>query len=34
MAARLRDDGFSPTLTHRDLQTAPQDSLEGTPVAI
>lgn len=34
MAARLRDDGFSPTLTHRDLQTAPQDSLEGTPVTI
>lgn len=34
MAARLRDAGFSPTLTHRDLQTAPQDSLEGTPVTI
>lgn len=33
MAARLRDAGFSPTVTHRDLQTAPQDSLEGAPVA-
>lgn len=33
MAARLRDEGFSPTVTHRDLQTAPQDSLEGAPVA-
>jgi len=34
MAARLREEGFSPTVTHRDLQTAPQDSLEGAPVAI
>lgn len=33
VAARLRDAGFSPTVTHRDLQTAPQDSLEGPPVA-
>ncbi|MBX3593044.1 RNase adapter RapZ [Sphingomonas sp.] len=33
VAARLRDGGFSPTVTHRDLQTAPQDSLEGTPAA-
>ncbi|MCW3836727.1 RNase adapter RapZ [Sphingomonas canadensis] len=34
MAGRLREAGFSPTVTHRDLQTAPQDSLEGAPVAI
>jgi UPF0042 nucleotide-binding protein len=34
MAARLREEGFSPTVTHRDLKTAPQDSLEGAPVAI
>jgi UPF0042 nucleotide-binding protein len=33
VAARLLDEGFSPTVTHRDLQTAPQDSLEGAPVA-
>ncbi len=33
VAARLRDAGFSPTVGHRDLQTAPQDSLEGSPVA-
>lgn len=33
VAARLHDAGFSPTVTHRDLQTAPQDSLEGPPVA-
>lgn len=32
IATRLRDAGFSPTVTHRDLQTAPQDSLEGPPV--
>ncbi len=32
VAARLRDAGFSPTVMHRDLQTAPQDSLEGPPV--
>jgi UPF0042 nucleotide-binding protein len=34
VAARLLNEGFSPTVTHRDLQTAPQDSLEGVPVAI
>jgi UPF0042 nucleotide-binding protein len=33
IAARLRDAGFSPTVNHRDLGTAPQDSLEGTPAA-
>ena len=27
----LRARGFSPTITHRDLAAAPQDSLEGTP---
>jgi UPF0042 nucleotide-binding protein len=27
----LRAQGFSPTVTHRDLAAAPQDSLEGTP---
>lgn len=32
VARRLRAAGFSPTVTHRDLQTAPQDSLEGAPV--
>ena len=30
-AARLRAAGFSPTVTHRDLAAAPQDSLEGVP---
>jgi UPF0042 nucleotide-binding protein len=25
----LRDEGFSPTVAHRDLAAAPQDSLEG-----
>ncbi len=34
MAARLREAGFSPTVTHRDTKTAPQDSLEGAPVSI
>ena len=29
VAQRLRDAGFSPTVTHRDLKTSPQDSLEG-----
>jgi UPF0042 nucleotide-binding protein len=29
MGAWLRDRGFSPTIVHRDLGTAPQDSLEG-----
>lgn len=33
VAGRLREAGFSPTVTHRDLQTAPQDSLEGPPGA-
>lgn len=28
IARRLRDAGFSPTLFHRDLRTAPQDALE------
>ncbi len=32
VARRLREAGFSPTVTHRDMQTAPQDSLEGAPV--
>lgn len=31
VAARLRDAGFSPTVAHRDLAAAPQDSLEGVP---
>ena len=31
MASRLRDAGFSPTVAHRDLATAPQDSLEDAP---
>lgn len=31
VAARLREEGFSPTVQHRDLGTAPQDSLEGAP---
>src|SRR4051812_40277920 len=30
-AKRLRDAGVSPTVTHRDLGAAPQDSLEGAP---
>jgi UPF0042 nucleotide-binding protein len=30
VAARLRGAGFSPTVAHRDLAAAPQDSLEGT----
>ena len=29
IAGRLRDAGFSPTVAHRDLAAAPQDSLEG-----
>jgi UPF0042 nucleotide-binding protein len=29
VASRLRDAAFSPTVTHRDLAAAPQDSLEG-----
>jgi len=31
VAKRLRDAGFSPTVAHRDLGAAPQDSLEGAP---
>ena len=31
IARRLQGEGFSPTLSHRDLGTAPQDSLEGSP---
>jgi UPF0042 nucleotide-binding protein len=31
VARRLRDAGFSPTITHRDLAAAPQDALEGRP---
>jgi UPF0042 nucleotide-binding protein len=31
VAKRLRDARFSPTVTHRDLGAAPQDSLEGAP---
>jgi UPF0042 nucleotide-binding protein len=31
LAKRLRAEGFSPTLAHRDLGAAPQDSLEGSP---
>lgn len=34
MARRLREEGFSPTVLHRDTKTAPQDSLEGAPVTI
>ena len=29
----LRRHGFSPTVVHRDLRAAPQDSLEGRPVS-
>lgn len=32
IAQRLRDEGFSPTVQHRDLGTAPQDALEPTPL--
>ncbi|TPG42925.1 RNase adapter RapZ [Sphingomonas koreensis] len=31
MASRLRAGGFSPTVAHRDLAAAPQDSLEDAP---
>lgn len=31
IARRLQAEGFSPTVTHRDLGTAPQDSLEDAP---
>jgi UPF0042 nucleotide-binding protein len=33
MASWLRDAGFSPTVTHRDLGTMPQNSLEDSPQA-
>ena len=33
LGQRLRDAGFSPTITHRDLGAAPQDSLEGPPAS-
>jgi UPF0042 nucleotide-binding protein len=33
VAARLRDAGFSPTVSHRDLGAAPEDALEGVPGA-
>lgn len=32
IAGRLRRAGFSPNLSHRDLETAPQDSLERPPM--
>lgn len=32
VAGRLRGEGFSPTVAHRDLATAPQDALERAPV--
>jgi UPF0042 nucleotide-binding protein len=34
VAARLRNEGFSPTVAHRDLAAAPQDSLEGAPESV
>lgn len=33
LGERLRAAGFSPTITHRDLGAAPQDSLEGPPAS-
>ena len=33
IGTQLRADGFSPTITHRDLGAAPQDSLEGSPAS-
>lgn len=33
LADRLRAAGFSPTIAHRDLGAAPQDSLEGPPAS-
>ncbi len=33
IAAALCRAGFSPTVAHRDLKAAPQDSLEGSPAA-
>ncbi|RMB55204.1 UPF0042 nucleotide-binding protein [Sphingomonas sp. PP-CE-3A-406] len=32
VARRLREEGFSPTVRHRDLGAAPQDALEGSSV--
>lgn len=34
IARLLQNRGFSPTITHRDLGAAPQDSLEGTPARV
>lgn len=31
IGGRLREAGFSPTIVHRDLAAAPQDTLEGRP---
>lgn len=31
IAARLRAEGFSPTVAHRDLATPPRDAVEGIP---
>ena len=31
VARRLRESGYEPTLTHRNLDSAPQDGLEGKP---
>ncbi|HVF37038.1 MAG TPA: RNase adapter RapZ [Sphingomicrobium sp.] len=31
MAKRLRDDGFSPNVRHRDLASPPSDTIEGLP---
>ena len=31
IATRLQAAGFSPTVIHRDLGSAPQDALEGAP---
>jgi UPF0042 nucleotide-binding protein len=34
VARRLHDAGFSPTVLHRDLGAAPQDSLKGQPAGV
>jgi UPF0042 nucleotide-binding protein len=31
VAARLRDEGFSPTVAHRDLASIPLDAMEDAP---
>jgi UPF0042 nucleotide-binding protein len=31
VARRLRENGFSPTVTHRDLASRPYDAMEGRP---